>query len=597
MHGDKRVRWLGMALVVLLIATRWYGIGYFPPALTHDEVVYAIQAQSLAIQGTSLNGLHRWWELQPAHPMYAELPAVLMSPFFRVIPNPIMATRILFAIIGVLLPFILGWFSYGVWRHKTLAKIVFGLGVVNPLLWQLSRFAYDVVLSTFFYLFAGAVLLNKKGKWAYIATFLLLLGFFQYQGYKLLFVPWILFMGILVYSRHTFSRSWRHNYYALLAALAVLPIYGLILLPNQKLDDRWSQTIFAQTNYLTSQVNNQRRMGLDFFASRLFENKLTAAGHYLMERFIDVFSPQTLFWDGEPAQSSFAVWGHGWFYLIDAVMILAGVGYGLFGRWERKQTGWFLVFMVIFTLPALVNFGESWNLLRTLLVNMCLLVLAAWGIMAIKRYFRAKWWLLLVYGIHVGYFGYYYWIRYPVLGANNSYLAEKTIANYISRIRAKDASVPIRVYTIDPPVLFWSYLTYTHTLTTQNAAEISLAEQTQAYTIDTITFTNDCADIADTSTVVVTEMWRVPCERTQSIRASLGDDVYETLLARQRAMAITIPSIVDNGAYFRIYNDPLCVREDLSNYVHFDHLNQLHMEGIEDAAFCQRWLTNVPLEL
>lgn len=596
MKSNRLVLLIASGLGIILVYLRFWNIGMIPASLTHDEIVYAVQAKSLAVQGKTLNQRSGYWDFQPAHPMYAELPAILLTPFFKLISNPLVATRLFSGIIGVLMPLVLAWFSYGLWQNKRLAVIVAGLTIINPLQWQLSRLAYDAVFSTFFYLLGGAILLNARKRLIWWSVICLFIGFFQYQGYKLLYLPWICFLWLVVIGQKSSPAERKIRKTAVGLAALIMPIYIFWILPYQRVDNRWSQTIFANSDYIESGVNDARRLAIDSPINRIMSNKATILFQYLLTRYVGALSPEVLLLSGEPARSGFAVWGHGWFYVLDSVLVLLGLLILSRMTSSLRTTLSLIGFMSVTVLPAIVNFGESWNLLRMYLFNTLLLLLIGWGAYQVMRWRWLKWMLLFLYIVEVGYFVAFYYLRYPILGANTSYLAERIIAEYVTRIRQGGDQTPVVVYTIDPPVMFWSYLVYSHKITKATSNEIAAAEITNKYQVDNLLFTNECADVAVGGQIIIAEAWRVPCEKSQSQFQPAETLTYEQRLGQQKSGAITIPSIVDNGAYFRIYNDPLCKRDDLAGFVSITDLEKFDLSKQDATEFCRTWLTKVDVK-
>lgn len=246
--------------------------------------------------------------------------------------------------------------------------------------------------------------------------------------------------------------------------------------------------------------------------------------------------------------------------------------------------------------PSTVNSGEPWYLLRTFLPNVLLLLIAAVGI----YHFWNKWFfqfaIIAIYVFSTAYFGYYYFYRYPLLGNNISYLAEKTAINYITRVMVQNPDKSVSFYTIDPPVMFWNYLVYANQLTRDNAAAIAQAENKGIYQLGNVRFSNTCPDITKTNEVIITEQWRPPCEQSQSSLAAAQTRDYSILIDKQKGAAITIPSIVDNGAYFRIYNDPICDRQAMSNFIDINSLSDFNIYKQTNSEFCTKWLSAVSLK-
>lgn len=307
------------------------------------------------------------------------------------------------------------------------------------------------------------------------------------------------------------------------------------------------------------------------------------------------FSLDMLFLNGETAQSAFAVWGHGWFYLFDLVFMIFGLAQLLTTKLMKKRSYYLLSFILFAVLPSTVNSGESWYLLRTFLPNVLLLLVISWGILFFwsKIYFRIV--ICSIYILSAGYFSYYFNFRYPILGANISYLAERTVINYVNRVQQLTPEKQIVVYTIDPPVMFWNYLVYANQLTKTNLTAITEAENSGNYKLGKVSFINACPDLTDQQAVVITEQWRVPCEQSQSNLAAATTQEYEVVIAKQKGSAITVPSIVDNGAYFRIFNDPICDRKSLSNFIDINNAADFDQTHKSNKDFCEKWFSRIEL--
>jgi len=219
-------KFLLATLVVFLILTRFFALDTLPPFLTHDEVVYGIVAKSFAVQGTTLTQDQEWYSMRPVHPFYAELPALFMTPFFWLTDNPLLAVRIPTALMGVAFPFIFGWFCWGVWRDKKLAWVAVVIVSLNPLWWQFSRLSYDAVYSTFFYFLGGAIFFSKSKRGFLWSIPVFMLGFFQYQGFKLLLVPWLALLTLVWFLQRT-KDSWKLRIIPLVSSVVLLAVYLL----------------------------------------------------------------------------------------------------------------------------------------------------------------------------------------------------------------------------------------------------------------------------------------------------------------------------------------------------------------------------------
>ncbi|MBU1966877.1 hypothetical protein KKH50_01110 [Patescibacteria group bacterium] len=132
--------------------------------------------------------------------------------------------------------------------------------------------------------------------------------------------------------------------------------------PPQQVDGRLDKTIFSGSEIITKQVDTDRRLSLVSPWQKITTNKLTHTGWFMIDRFIGAFNPNLLFRYGEPNTSGFAVWTHGIFYLIDAVLILLGI-VALLTKKKTHRAGILIILsIVVFSIPNLINTMSQWHL-------------------------------------------------------------------------------------------------------------------------------------------------------------------------------------------------------------------------------------------
>jgi hypothetical protein len=353
-----------------------------------------------------------------------------------------------------------------------------------------------------------------------------------------------------------------------------------LILPNQKVEDRARLLIFSNEEFLSSSVNNQRRTSIDSPFKTILTNKVTVLVDAFATNFIEAFSTPVLFNHGEAAKSKFAAWGHGWFYLPDFVLIILGFIYIGKNKKLTKLSYGFIAFILIATIPALVNNG-SWNLLRMFWSNILLILFISFGWLEIKSNKFIFVFGIVIYCAMILRFGYYYYFRYPILGNNTSYLAERVVIGYIERLRQNSQTIPITVYTVDPPVMTWSYIVYGTYYSAQSKIEFAKALNSDDVVVNNITFTGKCVDI-NRPGILIAESSVGKCD-SQNI----------VLLTKVEEDKITIPSIVDNGAYFRVYNDELCMHHTAGQFVNITSINDFNFASQTNEIFCTTWFSMV----
>lgn len=566
-------------LLTFLSLTRLTYLSVIPPSLTHDEIMYASQAKSYALQGKSLDQKNSIWQLRPAHPMYAEIPALLLTPFFMAISDPLLATRAFSGLMGIAFPFVFGWFVYGLLRHRRLAYISIMIAAVNPLLWQFSHLYYDAVLSTFFYLLAAALILNSRSWWKLSSLPFLFLGFFCYQGYKPLIIPWLLLILFVdIYHQKTQKlKATKPHILILVFLLCLITSYLFLILPHQNVENRLQNTLIGNLDVTSDWVNTERRLSLNSPFTSVVSNKLTLAFQFIIKRFFNAFSLNMLFVQGEPTASGFAVWSHGFYYVFDFFLIIFGLVVGL-GR-KRWRFSSFLIggFICLAVLPALITVTSEWYLLRSFFAYILLLVFVSLGFFRLF-YSKARYVLIFIYLFFILNFAYQFYYRYPVLGADKAFISERIVIEYIRRLHQQNPTQSVSVHTVDPLVLTYSYLLYSEKFTSKASLADFKNLDNVSNQIGPVRITSDCLNPNDTRSVMFTESWRGLCPDSS---ASIS------------AHPLTIASLLDSGAKLRLYHDKLCQPYRLNRFMQVKSLKELDINQLTNEAFCTRYILNI----
>jgi len=457
-------------LLIFLLWSRLFQLSKLPATLPHDEMVYAIQAQSFVLQGKTLDQRQGFFSLRPSHIMYAEWPAQVMSLGFLLSKQPLLATHLTSVLMGLTLPFLMALLAYTLWQRADITKATFMVFVLSPLFWQMSRLSYDSFYALWFYVAGGVLLLQSKRSLELLSLPVFTVGFFQYQGFKLILLPWIGFLLLLwIVTRlpdHKLRSFWRailqlrYKLLALLLGLSLMLFYGLVLLPKQDASVRLSSLIFTDTEYLSRVVDTERRLSLNNPLASVLSNKATAIGLFMLQRLVGVFNPNTLLLLIEPNVSGFSVWTHGVFYWVELALLFVGLAV-LLVRAKTHLTGLGLLFGVLtLCLPALINSGGEWYLLRSMFSYLLVTLLAAWGLVYVWRLPFWRYVVLGVYLLSVLNFTYQYFYRYPIISLDWGNFDERVLARYIVLHQAQYPEGQVRVYGPEPEYDFWSYLFY-----------------------------------------------------------------------------------------------------------------------------------------
>lgn len=615
---------MGGLFLIFLIWSRFYLLSVLPASIPHDEVVYASNAKAYAISGLGLMN-NKPWQLKPIHPKFAELPATVMSLGFFVTENGLLATHFSSAVMSFLLPLLIGWLMWGLWKDRTLALISTAITAISPLIWQFGRLGYDPFYSVFFYVAGGAVMINAKRWHKLLSLPFFFIGFFQYQGFKLLLLPWIVMIILLelvinqspdqlnslnsIIKRIKQSWSWP-NIIMILAAVFITGFYGLVLLPQQTASSRLNRLVFTDEK-ISQLVNDERRLSLNSPLTSFISNKGTLSAQYMLKKFVASFDPGLLFIKGEPNHSGFAVWTHGIFYLIDIFFIILALALFLKDRKTRLAGLVLGVFTAIFTIPNIINTTNDWYMTRNMFSYVILMLIVAWGVRAIWHKPLLRWMTISLYLLSVANFSYQYFYRYPITHLDAGTFDNRIIARY-SRLSQEQGDQKVVVYTSEPDMFFLNYLIYENSLNAEKLEKVreeieknqqlidrtytSGAKPNMIFELDNLKITNECLELA-AETKPVVQIWEAEHEfcTAQKFKDNPQLILQEELANLQTFQQdhLSVPAVLDSGEKYLIHGDILCQEAPLQHFVSLKNFHQLNLAVMSPTEFCSSWITDL----
>ena len=573
-----------IAFIILLIfffVIRLVQIQSTPSVISHDEIYYPAQARALAVSGSDPTGTWKPWHLTSAHPLYAELPGVVMTPAAFFFTDPIIAAKITHIFLGTLLCGVLSLLALVLTKERNIAVITLLIAGFNPWLFQFSRMGFDALFSLFFYLTAVAVFLHFGGKKKLWSIPFFFLGFFQYQGLKVVFLPVVFLTALYDFLRsHTeqvslqsLSSLLRKQWSTLVVLIFSVLLFSLYLfgLSNQLAGERTTDLIFSDERYITTVTNQNRQLTLPSNATPLFLNKVTTLFDRFTSQYFSSFSLKHLFVSGEPLRNPFSVWTHGIFYLIDLPLIIVGAYY-LFSRKKYRLSSYYLLALLLISpLADAMSAKGTWTMFRSSLLVPILILFSSVGLWSVwkrkqKMLFSI---VVLLYLASIARFMFVYFYSYPVHGTLGEYFSERVIANYI--LRNPDRSIV--VYASEPRFMYESILVFTNAITKDSIHTVNKSYENHEYRIANVLVTNACVDLTDQSVISIYNRTSQFCD---------------TQLAENNQLTLQIPSLIDSGAVYTVHNDSFCSEYDQNRYSRITE-NVLAVEKISDEQFCRNF--------
>lgn len=569
---------LFLLLFLLIVTTRLFKISSVPSVISHDEIYYPVQAKTIALAFTDPSGNWNPLSLTAAHPLYAELPGLIMAPasFFS---DPLLAARFTHAVLGSLLVLIVARIGFQVTKQRSIFWGIFLVGLVNPWLFQFSRMGFDALFSLFFYFLGILLYLHQSPKVRLLAIASFILGFYQYQGLKLVFIPLVLavtLFGYLYRKHHTYSHQHEFAQAATLIAVALLLNLRFIVgIQTQVAQGRTGDLIFSDPT-IPAQVQVLRQQSIVSPVQELFNNKATVVIHTFLTNYAASFNPTQLFIYGEPLRNPFSVWSKGMFNPVDALLIFIGL-LSLLLQKKYRYFGLFLLFLVVLApLPSALNAKGIWIMFRSSLYIPTLVLLSGIGLSYLLKKSKIVGFVLCLYLLLSVPFFYDYFYRYPVIGTSGSYFSERIVANYVSR----NSDKKIVVLVDETQFVYNSLLHFNRLVTQQNLSEIKQSYEMNQYTLGKLTVDNRCVSKRDIQqgTVVIAAASIPFCEESEIIKFT------------KPVLTSAIQSLLDSGEQFIIYNDEICTNYALNSSIHVK-TDAFAIETLGEKEFCETFFT------
>lgn len=583
------------------IFTRFYAISTIPPFIPHDELGYFINAKALQLSGTDITGTWNPFSLVPVTPTLAELTTHLIVLFNWLPINQIVAAKLPFLFMSLLLPFLIAGISYEFTKSKQVSVFAWVITLFNPWVWQIGRMPFDGYASFFFYTFGAYVLLKLKDWQKLWSIPILFVGFYQYQGHKLVFLFWVFAFFLysikshLVISRNSIKTIKNFpvkriipQVIVLLFSFLLFTFYLFVQLPNHKSKDRLNTLFTPSSSEIAQLVNEQRRLSLDSPLNKVFINKYSIWTGKIFERFTETYGFHFLFLEGQVSNSAWSVWNHGIFYSIDAALIIFGFIYLIISKRQRLLL-FLLSLLAILVVPSLISSDRSYFFRSSLNIPI-LIFIASLGAEFIRKYFPKiiQLFFVLIYAISIFHFAYLYFVRYPIIASDRQFFSDRVLAEYLRRVPETQKVV---FFSPEPEFTVSTYLFFNNILNKDTISEIQNAYKLQNYQIGAKKFIGDCLpiEIVNSDEVVISRHDIRRCEPNED--TTLNSEPVTDIQTFYNSLQIQ--AIKDSGTYYHIYNDQLCSGLEINPYLRIVSPNQFDLGAMSDKEFCQAWISKL----
>lgn len=555
-------------LFVLLILSLFLRVAWLdriPSGISGDELVYVLEAKSVALTGRDMTGtwnpLNVFLFKYPPNELQAELPYILNIPIVGSTSFSLLAARFTSAILSVLS--VLGLYLLVRALFNTrVAMAAAMVAAINP--WQIyiGRMAYDMVPAVCFYLWAMYVMLMRKGKYLLWSILLFILAFYSYIGTKIILLPIVVLTSLFVMKEFP-DRKNKKKITLLLFVIVIFLSFFVYNLFFAHGPTRLSEIIQINDPVITQVVDSMRKISIRSPLVDVFVNKYTIASTIVVTKFFRTLSFDFLFAYGD---TFYSLYTHGLFYFIDAIFLCIGI-ITMFIKHRRKFL-FIASLTLVGTIPHVIHGSETENFTPHIVMMFpFLLLFIGFGINEIiyKKYTVHV--VVLAYALSLGNFLQLYLLQYPLQGHLD--FSYRVVSKYL-QIQESDRKVV--VYSKRAIDMYKKYLFYSDSVQKENMQTIRTALTGHDIRMRNIVFLGCDSDVVIPKDVTV--IYQSDCVT--------GDN---------SAKFLKISRLKDGGDEFRIKNDVACQMYDLKSYPDHFEINDLNIEPMDYQAFCETYIS------
>jgi hypothetical protein len=575
-------------LILLSALFRFSYLGTIPVSLSHDEVDMVIQAHSARLTASDLSGSWHPSSVLPNDAVMAELAPLVNAPLLSLLPNSLFAAHATTALLGSVYPILIvillmqwGWGSRVSWLSGVLLA-------TSPWHILFSRTTLEQPTSLFFYTLSWICLNQlfalKKATLAKIVlttlsfTLTYALGFYTYHGFKFA-LP--ILTGVL--TLYHFYRS-RLLLPLFLVGMVIGGLYVRLYMNLDSYKSRGSEIIFLDAGYFAKQVDLDRRLSLlPSGVTELMTNKVTNMASLVVDKYVAALSPSLLFTQGEP-NGVFGTGRTGYLYLVLAPFLIFGLVELVATRPSRNML--LLSLLALAPLATVLHVNNA-IAFRSAIYFVLLTVTTAVGLVQVQTMFpRIKLIAvtLLLVAVSLAHFSYVYLAFYPVESARAYFMADRTLATYLSH-RSNE-----KMLVIDPqPRYIMSYLALTQERITKETIQpllgnYSPSEEQNSYQLGNVTIRRDCPTEFDTYETIIVD---------SSLEAGIVGrcESLDTLIQTTKGVRKQITDPFDGGDKKIIFNDKLCINAPVSTYINPKNHAVFALDDLSQSEFCKAWIT------
>lgn len=457
--------WLLFGIILIGFILRFYRLGDFPKSLNWDETALGYNTYSILKTARDEYGqifplvFKSFGDWKPGFYVYLAVPSVALFGLSE------MAVRLPSALFGALAIFVIYKLS-SLLFNKSIGLSSSLILAFSPWHIAFSRSAWEANIALFLILLGVFLFLKSLKEGRYLAFSFLVFGltFLTYQGAKV-FTPLILVILFIIY----YQVLKRLNKKILFLSLLLILIFGMFIFIGMFGQTGGRAKVMSVFSYPRSEkeiseITKQDDKDEKSFIFQAFHSESLHFARGITWRYFNHFSPRYLFFEGDWSNKRQGVPYNGVLYLMDIVLLLAGVYY-LSNRKENRTKLLIFLWLFIAPIPAAIT-RDSISAVRSLNMVTPLIIILSLGFYQFTKLSQeninknfGKFLMavfIIAYGTNVIYFLDQYFVHAPINNSPTSQYGYRELIGYINSLNKKYEKI-IFTQKYGQPYIYWLF--------------------------------------------------------------------------------------------------------------------------------------------
>lgn len=470
-----RAKVLLIAIILFASFLRLWRLDKVPVSLFGDELDVGYQAYSILKTGRDYYGnfmpihFHSLAEWRTPLYLYSAVPTVAI---FGISPYGVRLPAAIFGVLGILAIYL---FVKELTKDlpaqagEKLALISAAVLTFSPWDIQYSRAGFEVTQMLFFlliglWLFFKAL---KNGKWLWLSAVCFALMPWVYSTAKL-FTPLLLVFLFIVYRKDLLSLLKKYLVYA---SVGLLLVGGPITYSTffgggaQRFSyigvftDPTMESEIGSARQVDALARGEKGTGLSpTLVDRLIHNKFTFVGENFIRNFLQPFSADFLFNNGDPNPRQ-SIHQMGEFYKVEALALIIGLILFFTSKVLNTKYKILIIFWILAgVIPAALTRDGGNHASRLILILPPFVFLIAYGITKLPGFLIPFY--VLLFALNFFFYQHNYWVHNPTYSERWWHAGYKEAIGYVKQNQSKYDKVLITTAAEPPWIFFAGYYEY-----------------------------------------------------------------------------------------------------------------------------------------